>query len=311
MKAPDELRAAALALAASRALPEDEVKRRLAEACDREYWRTLSPSIQISTRATIDQLPISSSDLKGISDEFSEERYFKMPPLVPAAALTRMNQSIDAVRSAGWPPAFALVSDDFWSCARLPAIEQLLTQELGPDHRQIPHVWLHIVRALDGASGWLPHFDGLLNNRLSVWLALTDATTENGCMFLIPPKLMPAAFRAPKTVPIENHDVMQAMHATRALPVPAGAALGWDFNVLHWGGRAVSPESERRALSLEFIAAGEPTESDEPFLVDPKAAPPPLNQRLRVIGAGMLTYAKFEPGLQRFRSLAEQLTRLD
>src|SRR5262249_58094823 len=108
------------------------------------------------------------------------------PVLIDEATLAALNGAVDAVRTAGWPPVFAFVYDEFWSLVRIPAITTLLSATLGRGFRQIPHVWVHVVPPIEGGRGWTPHVDGYQNDRISVWLALSDATVENECMHLVP-----------------------------------------------------------------------------------------------------------------------------
>ena len=102
-------------------------------------------------------------------------------------------------------------------------------------------------------------------------------------------------------------DVQRAMWATRALPADAGAVLGWDFDVFHWGGRAAAPDAERRSLSLELLAPGEAPRSDEVPLMDASGSPPSFEARLRVIAIALKSYADREASLRRFGALAPRL----
>jgi hypothetical protein len=311
MKSPEELRAAALALASNFELTASERAERLARAVDADYWRALTPAIQITAGGSFESEPISSSVQEDIERHFTRERYFATPPLVGPSVLSRMNATIDAVRRAGWPAVFAMVSDDFWHCGRIDTIVRLLRARLGPGFRQIPHYWVHIVRAVDGAAGWPPHFDGLMNGRVSVWMALADSTIDNGCIYLVPPNLLPESFRTLTFGSVPMVDASRAMHATQPMPVPAGSALGWDFDVFHWGGRAVAPRGERRAISMEFIAAGEKTHGHELPLLDADGDLPTMTERLHAIGLALDQYAKREPTAQRFQGLAAALMQPD
>jgi hypothetical protein len=305
-----DLHAIALELARAAKLSDHDIDARLDRVRDAQYWQSLSPSIQIGKLSSIDAVAVDPAVQLRYHRFFNEEKYFETPALIAPSALAHLNAAIDAVTAAGWPAEFALVDDAFWLCARVPAIRALVEARLGQGYRQIPHVWLHVVRKVDGAGGWPPHFDGFRQNRISVWLALTDATTTNGCMFVVPPKSMPESFRTLKIETLPTMDVMRAMHATRAMPVGAGASLGWDFDVFHWGGRAVQPGLERRALSMEFLGAGESPEEDEVPILDVDAPLPSLDLRLKVIAIGLDTYSKREPLAARFRSLTDDLLKL-
>jgi len=244
-----------------------------------------------------------------IAASMAEHGFFEAPRIVDAEDLALLNRAVDAVAGERWPPVFAWVYDELWMPARLPDVAAILAAQLGPGYRQIPHIWTHVVAPAVGASGWRPHFDGEGARRMSLWIALTDATTRNGCMHLVPRPRLPAAFaRDWKACPeIAIADAVEALHAVRSLPVPAGSMLGWSFDVLHWGETCTSVETPRRALSLEFIAGDQPPRSDEAPLVDVTGALPSLPQRLSMIATAVCAYEKFESGLARYRPVAERL----
>ncbi|MCU1382695.1 MAG: protein involved in biosynthesis of mitomycin antibiotics/polyketide fumonisin [Acidobacteria bacterium] len=289
-------------------LAPDELADRLTRARDIGYWQHLVPDAAIGRGTPAAPLPIADDALSAAAADLRHDRYFRTPPLIGPLSLATINRAIDIVIAAGWPPVFAMVYDELWDCCRLPAIAQLLEGHLGAGYRQIPHLWVHIVPAVSGAMGWMPHFDGFRKARLSIWLALTDATADNGCIHLVPPDTLPDSFRTTDVdEPVLMRDVLKAMQGTRALPVPAGGALGWEFDVFHWGGRATNPRQARRAISMEFLAAAECAEADETPLLAVTAPLPDFATRLRIVASGLQTYAKREPGLRRFRALADRL----
>src|SRR5439155_11077396 len=127
-----------------------------------------------------------------------------------------------------------------WAVARVPSLVRLLSGALGEGYRQVSRVWLHHVPPRNAASGWPPHFDGYRRaNRLTVWVPLTDATLDNGCIYLIPRNLIPAgtaaAFAGAGGLGVP--DVQALLQASRAVPTPVGTVVGWSFDVLHWGAR--------------------------------------------------------------------------
>src|SRR5207244_2616081 len=106
-----------------------------------------------------------------------------------------------------------------------------------------------------GASGWPPHCDDANRpNRVTVWIPLSDATLDNGCMYVVPRDRAAA-------------DADARLQACRALPAAAGSILGWNFDVLHWGSTCTRPGEPRIAISQEFIAPGAATAADELPLV--------------------------------------------
>ena len=229
--------------------------------------------------------------------------------MLDPALLSRLNAAIDGVVAAGWPAAFAWVYDEFWSLARVPEISALISSQLGAGHLQIPHIWVHVVPAMVGSSGWMPHFDGPIRGRASIWIALTDATLSNGCMHVVSRRYLAPTFESEPlaTGRVAVTDAFRALQGVRALPVTRGSALGWTFEVLHWGGPCLSAGAPRRALSLEFIGSGHPPNADEVPLISLDSAFPSFSERIRMIAVAVQGYEKFEPGLVRYRALAKAL----
>ena len=302
-------RAIAAELLAESRLPENEARERAALARDPAYWRRLAPTLSIERDPRLREPMLPAAALTTIASNIGEHGFFEAARIVGGDDLARLNHAVDAVTADRWPAVFAWVYDELWAVARLPDVAAILTAQLGPGYLQIPHVWTHVVAPAIGSSGWAPHFDGEGARRLSMWVALTDATASNGCMHLVPRRRLPASFaRDWKAFPeIATADAVQALHAVRALPVPAGSVLGWSFDVLHWGGTCTRVETPRRALSLEFIAADQSPRSDEAPLVGVTGSLPPFQQRLTMIATAIGAYEKFERGLARYRSVAEHL----
>jgi len=295
-------------------MPEPEVARRLALARDADYWRRLVPGLSLDAPEIADPFAASRPTATDEAEtdraiaQFRDDGYFQALPLLADQDVEALNRAIDGVAADGWPSVFAWMFDAYWRCARLPRLARILDAQLGAGYRQIQHIWTHVVPAVEGSGGWPPHFDGFAGGRASVWIALTDATLENGCIHVVPPRLLPAAFRTAKVDgSLSTADVVQALRSVRALPARAGTALGWGFDVYHWGGTCVRSSSARRAISLEFVAASQTPAQDETPLISLTGPLPDFATRLRLISRAILAYEKFEPGLVRLRPIAEAL----
>ena len=77
---------------------------------------------------------------------------------------------------------------------------------------------------------------------VSAWIPLSDATVENGCMFLLPAGSSREISDAIDTeMPLSPRVVRAALQDVIALPAAAGAMIGWRGNILHRGGRRCRP----------------------------------------------------------------------
>ncbi len=307
------------------------VTERLRLARDPAYWRALAASFDDSMRrpGIDEQLTFaraaSPTGREPLVERTGTDGFFVTPPLVDEPALRRALAALEVVERAGWPLVFAFVYDELWRCLRAPALLGLVHELLGDDARQLPGVWVHRVSPLAGARGWGPHVDvpgparrmpDGAPSRLTAWLALSDATLDNGCLHVVP-----APFARELTAlasqggfheaeEADMNDVIRLLHGVRALPVAAGSLVAWRLDVLHWGGVSTGEASAARvALSFELAHADAPPSLDE----EPSfalSAPVTFRQRLAVIGRGLLAYGKAadrEPFAYRFVELGRDL----
>lgn len=312
----EEARISALveALLRERQLTADEADTRAGQCASAEYWTGLVPGASIGPVApALDEHFLAPDALRAAGAQMHADGYCSVPPFLGPRTLAKVNDLIDAVVAAGWPPAFAWVFDDLWGAARAESVGRLLDVALGAGARQSPHLWIHIVPAVVGARGWEPHWDGdperRSRTRLSVWIALTEARVDGGCIYVLPRSQTPDRFADDKikTRTVSGVELMRLLGAVQALPAAPGAALAWNFDIMHWGGRCTRPGVARRALSLEWIADGEtPTPGEEPLLPF-GAALPPLPDRLEYVARALMIYGAHDPEASRFLPVAERL----
>jgi ectoine hydroxylase-related dioxygenase (phytanoyl-CoA dioxygenase family) len=151
-------------------------------------------------------------------------------------------------------------------------------------------------------------------DRITLWIPLSDATLENGCMTVIPKNLLPP--RTPDdfasdmgAIDVEAWRAM--LQGSRPLPARAGSVLAWDFQVVHWSSIAGEAEGARVSLSVECLGEGAVPGPSEVPLLDLDEIPP-FEERLRAIAQGILSYERFEPTTIRYAPLARRmLDRLD
>jgi hypothetical protein len=287
-------------------LDEAEAAQRTARARDPEYWRSLAPHLHVcDPGAELESRQIDPGSLEE-ADKSLNDGAFQLCGVLPPASLARANAAVDAVTAAGWPAAFAFAYDELWLCGRTPALVAVVRRALGAGCGQIPHAWVHVVPP--GGAGWPAHVDGPRDGRLTAWVALTDASLENGCMYVVARDAAPrrVADRIGTDATLTGAEVQRLLHGARALPARAGDMICWRFDVIHWGGRALAASAGRRGLSLEFIAAAEDGAEDERPPV-PLDVLPSLDTRLRAIAGGILGYGAIEPMLRRYEQLARRL----
>ena len=309
---PEQLASAVQALLKQSELSPEATERRLEEAFDIDRWRRLVPFASIGGDGGGDDGPARISDADAACERrrLDSEGYFRLPQVFAPARIARMRRIVEAVRADGWPVAFAFVFDEFWTIARSPRVASFLESAVGEDYLQNTVVWAHWVAGERRVAGWSPHDDYREGGDtfLSAWIPLSDATVENGCMFLLPAGVSREISDATETdTLLSPRAVRAALQDVIALPAAAGAMIGWRGNILHWGGANAGSAEPRLSLALEFRSRGVSPSNFESPLIDPRAPLPSFRLRLFAITKALREYVKFEPLLLRYLPVAERI----
>jgi hypothetical protein len=277
------------------------------KARDPAFWRELVPELTVSDDAFRDMPPpfaFGAPDVDRSVARVRRDGYFETEPVVPRPECERIARAFERVVRAGFHPNFSLVYDEIWRVyARLAAI---LVPVFDSPYTLIADFWSWRVVPGTTPSGWAPHRDGRdravilrADGRpiaLSIWIPFTDATPENGCVYVLPTS---------RDVSLPHHPEDTAIteaRSVRALPALAGSVLGWNMHVLHWGGSCdVDARVPRVSVGIYFEA--------EPLLpplfrVD-LSGPLPFARRLAFVGATFRRYGsvfEFPTDLARFAS---------
>jgi hypothetical protein len=302
-------------------LSDQEVADRLESVFSIPYWTRICPDLslgRLQPRNDIEEQSLPIEDRQRFVQRLVRDGYLKTDPFISARLIAAMKQAMFVLRDQGFPPVFAYVYDEFWDIARGPSFRALLADAFGPGCRQSPRVWAFHVGTEDGASGWPPHVDGghltHTTDRITLWIPITDATLENGCMNVVPKHLLPPSLPdefANDASGISPKVWRTMLQGARPLPARAGSILAWDFQVVHWSGFCDGAVEPRLSLAVEIIGAtAEPVESELPLF--DLVSLPPFEERLRAIAKGILSYQRFEPMTLRYVGLARRiLDKLD
>jgi hypothetical protein len=304
----EALREAAAKLLASSGLGDEEVTARLRQARDPEYWRGLCPGLPIEGGGPVwlEDAPLVPAE-RDLEADLARQGYFRTEPFFSEEVILRMRGAVDELRRQGWPQTFTFVYDAFWAAFRAPAFVRLLSVLLGPGFRQDAAVWTYFVPTTTGARGWPPHAD---NNpgRLTVWIPLTDATLENGCMYVIPKDRLAATLdrRFPDVGSVTIPQLGALLQAARALPARAGSILTWDQDLVHWGSISNDAAWPRISIAADFAPRQGPPRNDllPPMEMD---VLPSFAQRLRIVGRMIPYYQGFEHTMIRYNELGRRL----
>lgn len=284
---------------------------RLSLALSRDYWTGLNPELHISNALSqpSEEPELRPDRQKALLQSLGERGYFQGDAILSLESVARIRRCVEALRKERWPAVFAFVYDEPWAIVRGPSMARLLSSALGPRYTQAPGIWAHFIQP--GDCGWRPHVDGYDGpDRLAIWLPLSEATLDNGCIFIIPKNRVPPRIaRGFHEVARFNHsEVDRLLHHARPLPASPGAVLCWESGVIHWGSQSQPDASPRISMAVEFLREGFRPPRPALSPLDGRKLPS-FRERLRVIGKALLDYDRFEPEQLLFREMAQSLLK--
>jgi len=314
---PDPLIDVAKSLLSRLQIPPAQVESLAQQALSLDYWRTLNPQLGVAAAASR-QVEAATVPLQQVDDcvaAIAREGYFQLHHLLAPDVAKQMRAAMENLCAHDWLPVFAFMYDEFWQMTRGAAVTHLLTGALGEGYMQRPGVWAHRVQPVRGAAGWLPHVDSYgkkgTPGHLALWFPLSDATLENGCMYVIPRDLIDPeiAERFSELKTVAATELRLLLQRARALPAAAGTLLGWDFNVIHWGSTALGGGEPRLSVAIEFVSRKDAGLDPRtvPFSVDGNL--PTFAERARMVAASIVEYSRHETLVKRFVPVAERMLK--
>ena len=263
-------------------LSDKELKSRGELAVNPAYWRELCPKVPVdSSQALIETQPVDRQLAEKCANQLSSRGYFKTDPLISESTIRSMRECVDAVRKAGWPPVFAFVYDPFWAVTRIPFMDEFLSAVLGAEFNIImSRSWCYYIPPARGAGGWTPHADDYSRpaHRLTTWIPLTDATLDNGCIYVVPKDLAYGG-HAPKKSACD-----------RAIGQPASTA--WNCST-HAGPSRRQPAQSSAGILRQFIGDRNVTS------LRSRASASDVSLSARVSCRGLMREKSFSPANRR------------
>eukprot|EP00162_Nutomonas_longa_P011452 comp20563_c0_seq2/m.41703 comp20563_c0_seq2/g.41703 ORF comp20563_c0_seq2/g.41703 comp20563_c0_seq2/m.41703 type:complete len:358 (-) comp20563_c0_seq2:28-1101(-) len=213
---------------------------------------------------------------------------------------------------AGLPPVFIFAYEEPWRFV-LEWAQNCLQGVFMEDYIVLPALWAwHVSQAnfnREDSMGWKPHRDRLdepipaspaldrvrsfsLTTVTSVWLALSEATPTNGCIYIVPKDRDAYARRETNSDTYVHdadnpggHRIRFPLQAITALPAQPGDWFTWDQRLLHWGGIS-SEDKPRISLAFEVHRASLPIAEYPAF----KDHIPSFRERMAIILYGVTRY---------------------
>ncbi len=282
------------------------------KATSPDFWLRLNPDLHIEgqdVRRPWEPVSIAVKELDDLKLDMVEEGYFSTKPLLDLEEVGLLADAVEVLWADHWPTVFAMVYDEFWQVYQ--RASGLLQHVLGPGYKQLANYWVYYVDNEKGSSGWAPHRDRAqmhtirsdgVPNSMTIWIALTDATPLNGCMYVLPASFDPNYPHSPGAFAVPN------VQDVRALPASAGSILSWNESLIHWGGRSSDKGSGPRISAACAFQRGDVDPYESPLL-DPFVVPP-FKVRLGLIGQQLYRFAVHTGMSHNVRDLAQQLGQL-
>lgn len=260
-----------------------------------EYWKALNPEMGITDYPFLapadTQVQLPATEVERCVQQMREEGHFRLESVLSRERSARMAKVIDKVVAAGYPPAFAYVYDDFWQVFR--DLSPFFTSLYGAGYRVVTNLWAWHIPPSDAYHGFKPHRDMTATNTLrsdglpifgTVWIPLTEVTTQHACMYVLPTNQDPnvPGNAGSYSVPQES------VQAIRALPAAAGSIIGWNTFALHWGSKSSKWANGPRISIATYIKRAEEGTLNS-ISVQPNQFLS-LEARLAVIGLNMAHY---------------------
>ena len=280
----------------------------LAQVNDPAWWRNLAPALHVHDVPFLQQqgvMRIEDEMAKTLRELIRVEGYFQLPPQRWDLPIDGMVNLVKALNANGLPLPFAFVYDEFW-CLYL-RLNHVIESLIGPGFLRLPDFWAWLVDPQKDESGWSPHrdknhkalFEDGSPKSVTIWIPLTDSTTLNGCMYLVPADRDPVYGTPQDDQRVFKHSDI------RALPAQAGSVLCWNQAILHWGSHSSTRETlPRISVAFEF-QSGQVPPFNEP-LTKPNEIPS-FAFRMQLIGKQIVQYKHMYPLAPEVEAFARTL----
>jgi len=275
---------------------ERELQKQLDAVRDPGFWRTLNPELTISDfplAARRERIAPAPAAIDQCRAQLLADGYLHAPPIVPSDQTARLAAGVERIVAHGLPPALAAVYDEYYSV--FTGMEPIFEPLLGPDYIMVTQgvAAFYVPAGADGRSLWsasAPHRDRMgpdartltrdVPSILTLWVPLTDVTTEHSCIYVVPASADPGFYSSDMAVGerFRYQDI-------RALPAAAGSVLSWSSHLIHWGSSSSRfVTTPRMAVTMYFQRRDVPLW--HPFVLDP-SRPCSFEERLTWIDHGM------------------------
>lgn len=225
---------------------------------DIQFWKELCPNLtitEVDRWATPSEIAI-----EDVKDKIVNDGYFHIPFNSWNLPFEEMTRCIQKLKDLDMQPVWCFIYDEFWLLTV--KIDAHIKSILGENYHRLPEVWAWHIDPSKEERGWKIHregghystFDDGLPKTLTIWIPLTDATSENGCMCVVPIANDPNFYNTDESY-FANWEEDFYDSSKKILEAKSGDVLGWHPQILHWGKRSTNKNANPRiSISMEFVS---------------------------------------------------------
>jgi len=315
-----------------------------------EYWKSICPDLTVTDKDVLEkELSDPNSNQKHLIDEHITKRLhcdlksngyglvnfldvmeqnldYGSRVKSSSSLISLLATSIDQLTQNNLPASMILLYDEIWYLSYL--VGKLISQSTHTQNQVNFDMLAWHIDPQKNESGFSPHRDRQPDNirdsfhkdngqakYVTLWLALTDATPENSCLYMIPQSYDPGYYNGddegdiddekhPSQDPLQRALPDKASYQNiRAMPRSSGQAVMFTHRILHWGSKG-NPSCTTPRIALSFVSSDATFE--KPYLLPPysqigkcnestkKETPsvilPPFHLRLLLVCAQLLIY---------------------
>ena len=289
------------------------------------YWRKLNPALHCGdsayvARASASVMQLPADTLASLKARMRDEGFFTLEDLPwPPALVRSLRVGVRRLLKRGWPATLLLVYDEAWVMAH--QISALMAAVSGGCANSLDTLAWSVTPSL-GQTGFAPHRDRQpadvpasfradgTPRYATCWVALSHATTDNSCLYLVPRARDPG-YDAGDDHRADAEDPLlkifrasdAAVQSVRACPLKPGGCVIFTHRAMHWGSIG-QPACERPRVSISFGHSDPSFEA--PFLRDTASQLPypPVKVRVALAAAQLINYhERFAFGVPLLRRL--------
>ena len=274
---------------------------------EQSFWEKLCDPLEIGSDKPVPNSKtdkIGAVDHKQARDRLRRRGYALIDhPIFPQEKLDQIRDGIQKLHALGFPATFIFLFDVTWDIAAIARKTFKNGVCLETNEFQFDMLAWHIT-----GEGFSPHRDRQPEDAKSsfsqnddakfvtLWLALTPATPQNSCLYMIPKEYDPGY----TTGDVEEEDPLRRALSDKtcfqhivALPRNPGQSVLFTHRIIHWGS-ARDPEMDESVeprIAISFVCSDHSFE--KPYLSKnhfTNEQRPPFRIRLLLVCAQLLIY---------------------